>query len=203
MKVLRTIGTLAVAGLLFASCADNKKSETEEDMNTNTEMAVADDVEVDLEVQELEQPTVVGVAMTNDNFSTLVTAVKSADLVGTLNSEGPFTVFAPTNDAFNKLPEGTVSTLLKDENKAQLTGILTYHVVSGKFKASDVINAINDANGKFIVNTVQGEALTLSLDGDNVKITDANGNMSTIVMTDVDASNGIIHAIDTVIMPKS
>ena len=146
-------------------------------------------------------PTIVGVAAGNENFSTLVTAVKAADLVATLNSEGPFTVFAPTNDAFNKLPEGTVASLLKPDAKKTLTGILTYHVLKGKFNAADVVAAIKKNNGKFMATTVEGGKITLSLYGDHVVITDEKGNSSKVVMADVGASNGVIHAIDTVIMP--
>ena len=147
-------------------------------------------------------PTIVGVAAGNDNFTTLVAAVKAADLVSVLNSEGPFTVFAPVNDAFAKLPEGTVASLLKPENKATLTAVLTYHVVAGEFKAADVIAAIKKGNGSFTIPTVQGGTITASIKDGNVVLTDANGGMSTIVLTDVAASNGIIHAIDTVVMPK-
>ncbi len=148
------------------------------------------------------QETIVGVAVGNENFTTLVAAVKAAGLVEVLNSDGPFTVFAPTNDAFAKLPEGTIATLLKPENKELLTAILTYHVVAGKFVASDVLKAIKDNKGKFTIKTVQGNTLTASLKGGKVILTDAKGNVSTVVMTDVAASNGVIHAIDTVVMPK-
>jgi uncharacterized surface protein with fasciclin (FAS1) repeats len=145
--------------------------------------------------------TIVGVAASNDNFTTLVAAVKAADLVSTLNSEGPFTVFAPTNAAFAKLPEGTVETLLKAENKGTLTSILTYHVVAGEFKAAAVLEAIEKNNGSFTIPTVNGEKLTASLRDGKVVLKDSKGNYSTVIMTDVDASNGVIHAIDTVVMP--
>jgi len=145
--------------------------------------------------------TIVGVAASNENFTTLVAAVKAADLVATLNSDGPFTVFAPTNDAFAKLPDGTVETLLKAENKATLSSILTYHVVAGKFMAADVVKAIKDNNGKFVITTVNGEKLTAHIMDGKVMLQDAKGNSSTIVLTDVAASNGVIHAIDTVVMP--
>ena len=145
--------------------------------------------------------TIVGVAASNENFSTLVAAVKAADLVETLNSEGPFTVFAPTNDAFGKLPSGTVETLLKAENKGTLTSILTYHVVAGKFEAADVLNAIKKNNGSFTIKTVNGENLTASLKDGKVMLKDSKGNYSTVILTDVGASNGVIHAIDTVVMP--
>ncbi len=145
--------------------------------------------------------TIVGVAASNDNFSTLVAAVKAADLVETLNSEGPFTVFAPTNDAFGKLPVGTVETLLKAENKGTLTSILTYHVVAGKFEAAAVLEAIKKNNGSFTISTVNGEKLTASVKDGKVMLKDAKGNYSTVILTDVGASNGVIHAIDTVVMP--
>ncbi len=145
--------------------------------------------------------TIVGVAAANENFSTLVAAVKAADLVGTLNSEGPFTVFAPTNEAFAKLPAGTVESLLKAENKGTLSSILTYHVVAGKFMAADVMKAIKDNNGKFVITTVNGEKLTAHIMNGKVMLQDAKGNSSTIILTDVAASNGVIHAIDTLVMP--
>ena len=152
-------------------------------------------------VQSEEKATIVGVAAANENFSTLVAAVKAADLVGTLNSEGPFTVFAPTNEAFAKLPEGTVESLLKAENKATLSSILTYHVVAGKFMAADVVKAIKDNDGKFVITTVNGEKLTAHIMDGKVMLKDAKGNNSTIILTDVAASNGVIHALDSVVMP--
>lgn len=157
--------------------------------------------EVSSEVRGVETPTIVGVAAGNENFSTLVAAVKAADLVGTLNSEGPFTVFAPTNEAFAKLPAGTVESLLKAENKATLSSVLTYHVVAGKFMAADVVKAIKDNKGKFVITTVNGEKLTAHIMDGKVMLQDAKGNSSTIILTDVAASNGVIHAIDTVVMP--
>lgn len=146
--------------------------------------------------------TIVGVAAGNENFSTLVAAVKAAGLVDVLNGDGPFTVFAPVNDAFGKLPEGTVASLLKPKNKKTLTAILTYHVVAGEFKAADVIAAIKKNYGKFVIPTVQGGKLTASIKDGKVILTDEKGNASTVIITDVDASNGVIHAIDSVVMPK-
>lgn len=148
------------------------------------------------------EKTIVSVAASNDSFTTLVAAVKAANLVDVLNGDGPFTVFAPVNDAFGKLPEGTLDTLLKPENKKLLSAILTYHVVAGEFKAKDVLNAIKTNNGKFDIKTVQGGILTASLKEGKVILTDVKGNISTVVITDVTASNGVIHAIDTVVMPQ-
>ncbi len=138
----------------------------------------------------------------NADFSTLVAAVKAAGLVETLSSEGPFTVFAPNNAAFDKLPAGTVDGLLKPESLEKLKAVLTYHVVSGKFDAATVIDAIIKNNGKYTVTTVQGGKIVLSLMDGKVMLTDANGGSAMVVLADVAASNGVIHAIDTVVMPK-
>jgi uncharacterized surface protein with fasciclin (FAS1) repeats len=132
----------------------------------------------------------------------LVAAVTAADLVGVLNGAGPFTVFAPVNAAFDKLPEGTVAGLLEAESKETLTAVLTYHVVSGKFLANDVLEAIKSNDGSFTVETVQGGKLTATTKDGKVMLTDEAGNISTIVIADVEASNGVIHAIDSVVMPK-
>ncbi|TDS17053.1 putative surface protein with fasciclin (FAS1) repeats [Maribacter caenipelagi] len=146
--------------------------------------------------------TIVDVAVGNENFTTLVAAVTAADLVETLSSEGPFTVFAPVNSAFEALPAGTVESLLEPSSKDALSGLLTYHVVSGKYAAADVIKAITDNNGSFAVKTVQGGTIILSLNGDKVMLEDEKGNMVTVIIADVAASNGVIHAIDAVVMPK-
>ncbi len=149
-----------------------------------------------------ETKNIVGVAVGNEAFTTLVAAVKEAGLVDTLSGKGPFTVFAPTNDAFNKLPNGTVESLLKPESKDKLTAVLTYHVVAGKFEAAAVMDAIAKHDGKFTVDTVQGDKIDLSIKDGKVILTDANKGTATVVIADVAASNGVIHAIDTVVMPK-
>jgi len=145
---------------------------------------------------------VVDIAISSEDHTTLVAAVKAADLVTTLKGKGPFTVFAPTNAAFNKLPDGTVTTLLKPENKAQLSKILTYHVVSGNVDAAAVIAAIKKGNGKAVLTTVSGGTLTASLDGDKVKLTDESGNSAYVVVADLKGSNGVVHVIDGVVLPK-
>lgn len=192
MKIFKTLSIFAFSGLLLASCGETKKESNELATAETPEVAIIEEV----------TPNIVEVAASNDNFSTLVAAVKAAELVETLSSAGPFTVFAPTNDAFAKLPEGTVETLLLPENKGTLTGILTYHVVSGKFEAAAVIDAINNNEGSFTVTTVQGEKIILSLKDGKVILTDAKGGMATVVIADVTASNGVIHALDAVVMPK-
>jgi len=148
------------------------------------------------------QSDIVGVAAGSADHTTLVAAVKAADLVATLQSKGPFTVFAPTNSAFAKLPAGTVDNLLKPENKATLASILTYHVVAGKLDAVAVMAAIKAGNGKAVLTTVNGGKLTASLKGASVILTDEKGGVATVVATDLKASNGVVHVIDTVVMPK-
>jgi len=145
---------------------------------------------------------IVDVASKVDDLSTLVAAVKAADLVKTLKSDGPFTVFAPVNEAFDALPEGTVETLLKPENKKMLQSILTYHVISGKFNASDVIAAIKKNDGTFKISTVQGGVLYAMIQDGNVVLKDEKGGMSTVIKTDVPTSNGVVHLLDTVVMPE-
>lgn len=140
-------------------------------------------------------------AVNSKDHTTLVAAVKAADLVETLSSDGPFTVFAPVNKAFDALPKGTVESLLKPENKAKLQSVLTYHVIAGDFKARDVIAAIKKGNGKAKMKTVQGGTLTFMLDGDAVKVKDAAGNVATVTITNVNQSNGVIHVIDKVLLP--
>ncbi|HEY9115849.1 MAG TPA: fasciclin domain-containing protein [Bacteroidales bacterium] len=145
---------------------------------------------------------IVDVASSSKDFTTLVAALEAADLVTTLQGEGPFTVFAPTNDAFNKLPEGTVASLLLPENKQQLAKILTYHVVSGNLDASAVVAAIKKGKGKAVLTTVSGGTLTATLEKDKVKLTSDSGNYAYVIQTDLKASNGVIHVIDSVLLPK-
>jgi len=141
-------------------------------------------------------------AVNSKDHTTLVAAVKAADLVATLQGEGPFTVFAPTNAAFSQLPEGTVETLVKPENKPALQGILTYHVVSGNWSARDIAKMIKKSGGKAEVETVNGSMITLMMDGKKLKIEDVSGNIATVTIADVNQSNGVIHVIDTVLLPK-
>lgn len=195
MNFIKKISTIALVAIIAASCKDGKEADKEGMAIDSTEVITAEPA--------MEAPmTIVDVAAGNADFSTLVAAVKAADLAGTLSSEGPFTVFAPTNAAFDKLPAGTVEGLLKPENMEKLKGLLTYHVVAGKFDAAAVTAAITEGKGKYTVTTVQGGKIDLTMKDGKVMLTDANGKMSTVVMADVAASNGVIHAIDAVVMPK-
>jgi len=141
-------------------------------------------------------------AVNSKDHTTLVAAVKAAGLVETLKTDGPFTVFAPVNSAFDKLPAGTVETLLKPENKAKLIAVLTYHVVAGKFDAAAIAKKINDGQGKATFTTVQGGKLTASMEKGKVKLTDENGGIAYVSTKDVYQKNGVIHVIDTVVLPK-
>lgn len=146
--------------------------------------------------------TIVENASEASNLTTLVSAVKQAGLVDTLSGSGPFTVFAPTNDAFAKLPSGTVDTLMKPANTDQLKTILTYHVVPGDMSASDLSSAIQSGGGKAELTTVQGEKLTATQSGGTITLTDAKGGTATVTQANVDQSNGVVHVIDSVLMPK-
>ena len=150
----------------------------------------------------LPQKDIVDNALNSADHKTLVAAVKAADLVATLKGDGPFTVFAPTDEAFGKLPAGTVDTLVKPENKATLTKILTYHVVAGKISAKDIAGGIKAGGGKYEMTTVEGGKLTATMSGKKIMLTDEKGGMATISTSNVYQSNGVIHVIDTVLMPS-
>ncbi len=141
-------------------------------------------------------------AVNSDDHTTLVAAVKAAGLVDTLQGPGPFTVFAPTNEAFAKLPAGTVDTLLKPENKDMLTKILTYHVVAGRISAADLKKEIKAGNGEASLKTVSGGTLTATMQGNHMVLKDEKGDMSTVTISNVNQSNGVIHVVDTVLLPN-
>lgn len=141
-------------------------------------------------------------AVNSADHTTLVAAVKAAGLVETLEGPGPFTVFAPTNEAFDKLPAGTVETLLKPENKPTLTKVLTYHVVAGRLGSHELMKMIKEGNGKAELATVEGGKLWVMQDGKNIVLKDEKGGMATVTIANVYQSNGVIHVIDTVVMPN-
>ncbi|MCW5683362.1 MAG: fasciclin domain-containing protein [Pseudolabrys sp.] len=145
--------------------------------------------------------TIVQNAVNSKDHTTLVAAVKAAGLVDTLSGPGPFTVFAPTNEAFKKLPAGTVDTLLKPENKDKLKAVLTYHVVAGRMSAKDLMDAVKKGGGKAMLKTVEGEDLTITQSGNMLTVTDAKGDKAKVTIANVNQSNGVIHVIDTVMLP--
>lgn len=196
MKITRTTtlaGVSIAAMLALAACGNTEEAAPADAAATDTSaMAPA----------EAASGTVVEVAQGNADFSTLVTAVTAADLGGTLGGAGPFTVFAPTNAAFEKVPAATRDTLLSPAGKADLTKILTYHVVPGRVDAATLTQQITDGGGSAALTTVEGGVLTARVVDGTVTLTDENGGVSRVVQADVAASNGIIHAIDTVAMPN-
>jgi uncharacterized surface protein with fasciclin (FAS1) repeats len=148
------------------------------------------------------QETIVDVAIGNEDFSTLVTSLKAADLVSALQADGPFTVFAPTNDAFAKIDSNTLSSLLEAKNQKALSNILTYHVISGKITATDVVAALKKGEGTVELEALNGQVLTVMQKDGKIWLKDTKGNYSEIIATDVNGSNGVIHVIDSVVMPK-
>lgn len=182
---------LSVAAIfVLAACTS---SDDGGETGTANEPAAGASAEETTGEMETTEPTIAELVAANGDFSTLLTAVTEAELAETLGTEGPFTVFAPTDDAFAQLPEGTLDSLLEPRNQDQLAGILTYHVVPGEVMAADVMPGE--------VQTVNGETFTVSMDGENVVLTDAAGNEVTVVQTDIPASNGVVHVIDGVLLP--
>ncbi len=191
MRISPKIFLTTTAALALAACSSEAPEAPVEEGSADAMMDSA---------APAESGTIVDVAVGNADFSTLVTAVTAADLGATLSGEGPYTVFAPTNAAFDKVDPDTLSALLTPEMKDDLTDLLTYHVVAGEMKAADIVKAITDGGGTATLTTVQGGLLKATMEGDSVILEDAAGGKSTVIMTDVEASNGVIHAIDTVVM---
>lgn len=183
-KILKQFGLIASAALLFTSVHAQEKT-----------------VEVGGAAM-YPSKNIVENAVNSKDHTTLVAAVKAAGLVETLQGEGPFTVFAPTNAAFDKLPQGTVATLLKPENKAILTSILTYHVVAGKIDSKTLMEWMKKSGGAYTAKTVQGGELKFSMVNGKIMLTDEKGGMAHVTIKDVYQKNGVIHVIDTVVMPK-
>ncbi|MBK8466615.1 MAG: fasciclin domain-containing protein [Chloracidobacterium sp.] len=211
MKLLLTFA-MAASMAVMSACGGMTANNTAAPANTAPKMASAN-TNTNTAPAPAEGPMVGGAAMLKtkdiiDNASnskdhtTLVAAVKAAGLVDTLKGAGPFTVFAPVNAAFDKLPKGTVDTLLKPESKKALTGILTYHVVPGKMDVAAIIKGIEEGKGKFTMKTVAGGTLTATMEGKDVTIADEKGGKSKVTIADVMQSNGVIHVVDSVLMPK-
>lgn len=186
-SMLRTIGAAAAALLSVTAVAGTAVAQDKTVMVGGAAMYPSKDI--------------IDNAMNSHDHTTLVAAVKAAGLVDTLKGAGPFTVFAPTNMAFGKLPSGTVDNLLKPENKPTLTKILTYHVVPGKWGAAELAAKVKDGGGKAMLKTVEGGEITATSDGGKVKLTDAKGGSAWVTTADVWQKNGVIHVIDAVLMP--
>lgn len=194
----------AVIAMGLVSCDSNKKNENSDEMNgmETTERSTEEAMPNSNSNSGTGEETVADVVIAKDDFSTLRGALEHAGLVETLKSDGPFTVLAPTNNAFSKLPGDVLNELLTPEGKERLNSILTYHVVPGEYTASDIMQAIKDNNGEYQISTVNGDQLSASMDGDKVVITDANGDKATVDQTDMSGSNGVVHVINAVLMPE-
>jgi len=188
---------LFVSILSLGACSSSKDKAMKDDMNMSKDMTVMVGG-----AAMYPSKNIIENAVNSKDHTTLVAAVKAADLVSTLQGDGPFTVFAPTNAAFDKLPAGTVATLLEPANKMQLQNVLTYHVIAGKYSSMDIVKAIKKENGKAMFTTVNGGMLTAMMKGSNVVITDASGGTSMVTIADVNQSNGVIHVVNSVMLPK-
>ena len=189
-----TIALASAASLAIAACAEDTAEPVEDDTVAMNDQMANDTADTG---------TIVEVAQGDSQFSTLVSAVTSANLAETLSGDGPYTVFAPSNAAFEKIPQSTRDQLMSEEGREDLSNILTYHVVEGETMAQALTQAIEGAGDEgYTITTVNGAELTAMMDGGNVVLRDAAGNTSTIISTDIDASNGVIHVIDTVLMPS-
>lgn len=192
MKTLSS--TLAIAAMLGLAACDAPETDTAANDRAATDQVAAEPAA---------PGTIVELAQGNPDLSTLVSAVQAAELGQTLSGPGPFTVFAPANAAFAKVPEAARTQLMSPAGKSDLTAILTYHVVEGETMSTALVEAIRSAGAKgYAIKTVNGATLTAMLEDGNVVLTDAAGNKATVIQADVDAANGVVHVIDTVLMPK-
>ncbi|WP_310993649.1 fasciclin domain-containing protein [Aequorivita marina] len=209
MKYRTLVLSMAVIAMLFASCSDSKKKETEAQteaaamrMQRERDSLLKIEEEHRMKKANMEANSIAAKAMDNSDLSTLVGALQAADLTKTLKIEGEYTVFAPTNIAFEKLPKSNLDNLMKPENKKQLQNLLKYHVLQGNMNVSEVLVKIKDAGGKLDVTTLNGEILTLTEKNGKVIVKDGLGNSATVTKANMGASNGVIHTIDKVLMPK-
>lgn len=199
MKTVKFALLASFSALALAACA----SETPADTTADTEVVADEPMAADtsMAAEPMGDKTIVALAQSNPQASTLVTAVTAAGLAETLSGTGPFTVFAPTNDAFAKVDKATLAGLMKPESKDALAGLLKYHVVAGNVKSGDLAKMITDGKGTATIKTLNGGSLKASMDGDKIVLTDAKGGKSTVTGADMIGSNGTIHAVDTVVMP--
>lgn len=207
MKLSKFLILAVLSVITFTSCEDKEKKEQAENERLEMERMEAEkeaEMTANEEKMEMESNSIAAKAMGTAELSTLVSALQAGDLAQMMKEEkGPFTVFAPTNDAFAKVNKATLDNLLMPENKQQLQTVLKYHVVAGEILAADLAQQISANNGTYSFATVEGAELTATMAGDKIVIKDGNGNTANIVQADVDASNGVVHIIDAVVMKKS
>jgi len=204
MKTKILLILLAAFAFSFTSCEDTKKKEEEKAKMEQAEAERQAEMQAEEERMEMESNSIAAKAMATDSLSTLVSALQNADLATTFTEdEGPYTVFAPTNSAFEKVDKATLDELMKSENKDQLATVLKYHVIDDEITASDLSQMIEDGDGVASFSTMDGAELKAMMDGDNIVLQDENGNKATIIATDIEASNGMVHLIDAVVMKKA
>ncbi len=204
MKTKILLILLAAFAFSFTSCEDTKKKEEEKAKMEQAEAERQAEMQAEEERMEMESNSIAAKAMATDSLSTLVSALQNADLATTFTEdEGPYTVFAPTNSAFEKVDKATLDELMKSENKDQLATVLKYHVIDDEITASDLSQMIEDGDGEASFSTMDGAELKAMMDGDNIVLQDENGNKATIIATDIEASNGMVHLIDAVVMKKA
>jgi uncharacterized surface protein with fasciclin (FAS1) repeats len=198
MKVTKIMLVSTLSAFALAACSGEAPTDT-----TTTEVVQDDSTPApgSMAAEPTGDQNIVALAQGNPNVSTLVSAVTAAGLAETLSGPGPFTVLAPTNDAFNKVGKATLDGLMTPDSKDKLGGILKYHVISGNIKSGDLAKQITDGNGTATVTTLNGASLKASMDGDKIVLTDAKGGKATVIAPDMIASNGTVHTIDTVLMP--
>jgi uncharacterized surface protein with fasciclin (FAS1) repeats len=202
MKIRKNILLNAILCLMLVSFTACKNDKAQEETETETETTEMESTEEEVTKEVEEQATIAALAMGTESLSTLVTALKTAELAAMFGEPGSYTVFAPTNDAFGALPEGTVESLLKPENKETLQNVLKYHVVASEVMAADLLAAIEDNGGTYTFSTVAGAELSAMVVDGKVMLKDGAGNTAEVVQTDIDASNGVVHVINAVVMAE-
>jgi uncharacterized surface protein with fasciclin (FAS1) repeats len=202
MKSQRNIFLNAILCLMLVAFTACKNDKAQEETETETTEMESSQEEMTAEEPEETQATIAALAMDTESLSTLVTALKAGELAGMFDEPGNYTVFAPTNDAFAALPEGTVESLLKPENKETLQGILKYHVVASEVMAADLVDQIKANDNAYTFSTVAGSELTAMVVDGKVMLKDGAGNTAEVVKTDIDASNGVVHVINAVVMAE-
>lgn len=205
MKIKMLFTVLAISAVILTSCEDNKKKEQEEKAKMEQMEAEREaEMQAEKEKMERESNSIAAKAMDTDTLSTLVSALQTAEMAELFTvSEGPYTVFAPHNAAFNKVDKATLDNLMLEENQEKLSNLLKYHVVEDEITSQELVKLIQDNDGEYTISTFGGGELKASLEGENVILMDEAGNKATVVQADVDASNGVVHVIDAVVMRKS
>lgn len=204
MKMKNLMMIFALSAMIFTSCQDNKKDEDDKERMEQMEAEREAEMNAEKERMEMESNSIAAKAMETDTLSTLVSALQTAEMAELLTvSEGPYTVFAPNNAAFEKVNKATLDTLMKPENQEDLSTLLEYHVVEDEITSQELVGMINDNDGEYTITTLGGGELKATLEGENVILTDEAGNKAKVVQADVDASNGVVHIIDAVVMKKA